>query len=46
MPGSTLTGPITPVENIVKCMGLFVTKGQDEDMKGRSPYRYLSMGRL
>ncbi|KAL7575209.1 hypothetical protein ACA910_018696 [Epithemia clementina (nom. ined.)] len=31
--GSTLTGPIDPIESIVKRNGIFLVKGQDADMK-------------
>ena len=32
--GSTLAGPVTPVENVLHRTGLFLVKGQDLDMRG------------
>jgi hypothetical protein len=34
--GSTLTGPITPAEDIVHRTGIYLVKGQDADMKDKS----------
>ena len=44
--GSTLTGPITPVIDIVKRNGLFVVKGQDTSMQAKShpeTYRWFGL---
>jgi hypothetical protein len=34
--GATFTGPIDPIEEIIHRHGLFLVRGQDEDMKERS----------
>jgi hypothetical protein len=34
--GSTVAGPITPIENVIQRTGLMLVKGQDMDMKQKS----------
>jgi len=34
--GSTVVGPITPIENIIQRTGMMLVKGQDSDMKRKS----------
>jgi hypothetical protein len=45
--GSTITGPLTPIEQIVQREGIFLVQGQDEDMKPKShPGTYAWFGFL
>jgi hypothetical protein len=43
--GATFTGPIDSIEEIIRRNGIFLVRGQDEDMKGLShPRTYAALG--